>query len=63
MLYYNYKKETKMELSIFATITRVTMKHRSMCYSVFDSRKLLLGSANMVAKKEERKMRKEKVEK
>ena len=50
-----------MELSIPTTIARVTMKHRSMCYSVFDSRKLLLGSANMVAKKEERK-RKKKVE-
>jgi hypothetical protein len=56
------EKVTKMELSISATITRVTMKNRSMCCSVFNWQKLPLGSANMVAKKKEEKMRKEKVE-
>jgi hypothetical protein len=52
------KKETKMGLSISATITRVTMKHRSICCSVFNWQKLPLCSANMVAKKEERKKEK-----
>jgi hypothetical protein len=33
-----------------------------MCHSVFDLQKLPLGSANMVAKKEERKKKKEKRE-
>jgi hypothetical protein len=47
-----------MELSIPTTIARVTMKHRSMCCRVFNWQKLLLGSANMIAKKEGRKKEK-----
>ncbi len=47
----------KMELSISATITRVTMKHRSMCHSVFNWQKLALCSASMVAKKEQKRKR------
>jgi hypothetical protein len=52
------EKESKIELSISVTITRVIMKNRSMCRSVFNWQKLPLGSANMVAKKEERKKEK-----
>jgi hypothetical protein len=49
-----------MEQSISATITRVTMKDRSMCCSVFIWQKMPLGSANMVAKKIGRKKKREK---
>jgi hypothetical protein len=49
------KKKPKMELSISATITKVTMKNRSMCRIVVNWQKLSLGIANMVAKKEKRK--------
>ncbi len=55
------KKETKMELSISATITRVTMKH-GVCETVSSiGKNHLLAVQTWLQKKKKEKKRKEKV--